>query len=109
MISRWRVRPTTSGVAVTAFGRAVVFIPGPVPLMFGQGTAAISRRDVGTPVSAGMIAASGAGIFVIPMLYVAVQRLRKWGCRKADRPGRGEDGRVEGGPPHHPGADGRLP
>ncbi len=36
-----------------------------------------SRRAVGTPVFAGMIAASCIGIFIIPMLYVVFQRMRE--------------------------------
>jgi hypothetical protein len=36
-----------------------------------------SRHDVGTPVFAGMIAASAVGLFVIPMLYVTFQNLRE--------------------------------
>jgi len=43
-----------------------------------QGAAEISRHDVGTPVFAGMIAASAVGIFVIPMLYVTFQSMREW-------------------------------
>ena len=39
--------------------------------------AKISRHGVGTPVFAGMIAASGIGLFVIPMLYVTFQSLRE--------------------------------
>ena len=71
---------------------SVAFILGLVPLVFAHGAAAISRRDVGTPVFAGMLAASGIGIFVIPMLYVTFQRLREWGHRKT--------GGGTGGPPH---------
>ena len=56
---------------------SVAFILGLVPLVFASGAAAISRRDVGTPVFAGMIAASCVGIFVIPMLYVTFQTLRE--------------------------------
>ena len=37
----------------------------------------LSRRAVGTPVFAGMIAASTIGIFLIPMLYVTFQSLRE--------------------------------
>jgi multidrug efflux pump subunit AcrB len=37
----------------------------------------LARRNVGTPVFAGMIAASTLGIFVIPMLYVVFQALRE--------------------------------
>ncbi len=38
----------------------------------------LSRRDVGTAVFAGMIAASAIGIFLIPMLYVVFQSMREW-------------------------------
>jgi multidrug efflux pump subunit AcrB len=60
-------------VMMTSFA----FILGVYPLVVGQGAAEISRHDVGTPVFAGMIAASSIGIFVIPMLYVAFQSLRE--------------------------------
>ena len=56
---------------------SVAFILGLLPLVFASGAAAISRRDVGTPVFAGMIAASGVGIFIIPMLYVTFQTMRE--------------------------------
>ncbi len=56
---------------------SVAFILGLLPLVFAQGAAAVSRRDVGTPVFAGMIAASAVGIFVIPMLYVTFQTMRE--------------------------------
>ncbi len=40
------------------------------------------RRDVGTPIFAGMIAASVIGLFLIPMLYVTFQnvseRIDRW-------------------------------
>ena len=38
---------------------------------------ALSRRGVGSAVFGGMRAASALGIFVIPALYVVVQRLRE--------------------------------
>jgi hydrophobe/amphiphile efflux-1 (HAE1) family protein len=60
-------------VAMTSFA----FILGVYPLVVAQGAAEISRHDVGTPVFAGMIAASGIGLFVIPMLYVTFQTLRE--------------------------------
>jgi hydrophobic/amphiphilic exporter-1 (mainly G- bacteria), HAE1 family len=53
------------------------FILGVYPLVVAQGAAEISRHDVGTPVFAGMIAASAIGLFVIPMLYVTFQTLRE--------------------------------
>jgi multidrug efflux pump subunit AcrB len=58
---------------------SIAFILGLVPLVFAHGAAQISRRDVGTSVFAGMLAASTIGIFLIPMLYVVFQRVREWG------------------------------
>jgi hypothetical protein len=70
------------------------FILGVYPLVTAQGAAEISRHDVGTPVFAGMIAASAIGLFVIPMLYVTFQSLRERSGasfrRKAARPQEGE-------------------
>jgi hydrophobe/amphiphile efflux-1 (HAE1) family protein len=56
---------------------SVAFILGLLPLVIAQGAAEISRRDVGTPVFAGMIASSTIGIFLIPMLYVTFQTARE--------------------------------
>ena len=60
-------------VMMTSFA----FILGVYPLVVAQGAAEMSRHGVGTPVFAGMIAASAVGIFVIPMLYVTFQTLRE--------------------------------
>jgi multidrug efflux pump subunit AcrB len=60
-------------VMMTSFA----FILGVYPLVVARGAAEISRHDVGTPVFAGMIAASAIGLFVIPMLYVTFQGLRE--------------------------------
>ena len=56
---------------------SLAFCVGLVPLVTAQGAAAISRRDVGTAVFAGMLTASLIGIFLIPMLYVTFQTLRE--------------------------------
>ncbi|MEZ0249426.1 MAG: efflux RND transporter permease subunit [Methylobacteriaceae bacterium] len=56
---------------------SIAFILGLVPLVIATGAAQISRRDVGTAVFGGMIAASSIGIFLVPMLYVTVQTLRE--------------------------------
>jgi hydrophobe/amphiphile efflux-1 (HAE1) family protein len=56
---------------------SVAFVLGLVPLVTATGAAEISRRDVGTPVFAGMLAASAFGIFLIPMLYVTFQSGRE--------------------------------
>ncbi|HTZ71020.1 MAG TPA: multidrug efflux RND transporter permease subunit [Acetobacteraceae bacterium] len=60
-------------VMMTSFA----FILGLMPLVVAKGAAEISRRDVGTPVFAGMLAASLLGIFLIPMLYVTFQTARE--------------------------------
>jgi hydrophobe/amphiphile efflux-1 (HAE1) family protein len=56
---------------------SVAFILGLVPLVWAHGAAMLSRHAVGTPVFAGMIAATGIGVFLIPMLYVTFQSLRE--------------------------------
>jgi hydrophobe/amphiphile efflux-1 (HAE1) family protein len=60
-------------VIMTSFA----FILGVYPLVVAQGAAELSRHAVGTPVFAGMIAASAIGLFVIPMLYVTFQTIRE--------------------------------
>lgn len=60
---------------------SLAFVMGLLPLVTAQGAAMLSRRDIGTAVFAGMIAASSIGIFLIPMLYVSFQRLREAGGR----------------------------
>ena len=61
---------------------SIAFILGLVPLINAHGAAMLSRRSVGMPVFAGMIAASAIGIFLIPMLYVVFQRMREGVLRK---------------------------
>ncbi|MDR6292492.1 MULTISPECIES: efflux RND transporter permease subunit [Inquilinus] len=68
--AKLRFRP----VMMTSFA----FILSLVPLVTAVGAASASRRGVGTSVFGGMIAASAIGIFLIPMLYVTLQRVREW-------------------------------
>ena len=56
---------------------SIAFILGLVPLVTANGAAQVSRRAVGTPVFAGMLAASTLGIFLVPMLYVTFQTMRE--------------------------------
>ncbi len=67
---------------------SIAFVLGLLPLVIATGAAQISRRGVGTPVFAGMIAASALGIFLIPMLYVVFETLRerKWKTETRRRP-----------------------
>jgi multidrug efflux pump subunit AcrB len=67
--ARLRFRP----VMMTSFA----FILGLLPLVVATGASQLARRDVGTPVFGGMIAASFLGIFVIPPLYVLFQATRE--------------------------------
>ena len=67
--SRLRFRP----VMMTSFA----FILGLYPLVSAVGAAELARRNVGTPVFGGMLAASIIGIFAIPPLYVMFQRARE--------------------------------
>jgi hydrophobe/amphiphile efflux-1 (HAE1) family protein len=56
---------------------SIAFILGLVPLVIATGAAQLSRRAVGTAVFGGMLAASSIGIFLIPLLYVTIQRMRE--------------------------------
>lgn len=56
---------------------SIAFILGLVPLVWAKGASEIARQSVSTPVFAGMLAATGIGIFLIPMLYVFWQTVRE--------------------------------
>jgi hydrophobe/amphiphile efflux-1 (HAE1) family protein len=76
---------------------SVAFILGLLPLVVATGAAQLSRRAVGTAVFSGMIAASSIGIFMVPMLYVAFQRMRervKAHSKSAGQPTAGRDDTV---------------
>jgi len=68
-----RFRP----VMMTSFA----FIFGLIPLVVAQGAGAATRHAVGTPVFGGMIAASVFGIFLIPLLFITADRLRRWNTK----------------------------
>ena len=80
--ARQRFRP----VMMTSFA----FVLGLLPLVIATGAAQLARRNVGTPVFGGMIAASFIGIFAIPLLYVTFQggreRIKSWFAKKAPQP-----------------------
>jgi HAE1 family hydrophobic/amphiphilic exporter-1 len=73
--ARLRLRP----ILMTSFA----FILGTVPLAVATGAGSISRRILGTVVVTGMILATGIGIFLVPALFVAVERLANRGSEKA--------------------------
>src|SRR5262249_39271155 len=65
-----RFRP----VMMTSFA----FILGLFPLVVAQAAGAITRHGVGTPVFGGMLAVSLFGVFIIPLLYITAESLRRW-------------------------------
>jgi HAE1 family hydrophobic/amphiphilic exporter-1 len=62
-----RLRP----ILMTSFA----FILGCLPLWFASGAGAAARRILGTVVITGMLAATLLAIFIIPLLFVLVERL----------------------------------
>jgi HAE1 family hydrophobic/amphiphilic exporter-1 len=72
--ARLRLRP----ILMTSFA----FILGCVPLWVASGSGAASRRILGTVVVTGMLAATLLAIFIIPLLFVLVERLTTRGSRE---------------------------
>ena len=71
--AKLRLRP----ILMTSFA----FIFGCVPLWIADGAGAASRRILGTVVISGMLAATLIAIFLIPLLYVQVDKLATWRSR----------------------------
>jgi len=65
--ARLRFRP----ILMTSFA----FLLGVLPLVAASGAGAASRRALGTAVFGGMATATLLGIFIVPALYVIVQRI----------------------------------
>ncbi len=65
--AKLRLRP----ILMTSFA----FILGCVPLWIAHGAGATSRQILGTVVVAGMLAATCLGVFLIPVLFVLVEKL----------------------------------
>jgi len=53
------------------------FILGCVPLWIATGAGSVARQIMGTTVIGGMAAATAVAIFIIPALFVLVERLAK--------------------------------
>jgi HAE1 family hydrophobic/amphiphilic exporter-1 len=53
---------------------SLAFILGILPLIFASGAGAQSRQTLGWTVMGGMLAATGMGIFFVPVLYVLITR-----------------------------------
>jgi HAE1 family hydrophobic/amphiphilic exporter-1 len=74
--AKLRFRP----VLMTSFA----FVFGLLPLWIASGAGAVSRRELGTAVITGMLAATAIAIFIIPLLFVLVERLRGAGKRQVE-------------------------
>ena len=72
--ARLRLRP----ILMTSFA----FVLGCVPLLIATGAGSVGRQIMGTTVIGGMLAATGIAIFIIPALYVIVERLAGLGKRE---------------------------
>ncbi len=78
--AKLRLRP----ILMTSFA----FILGCVPLWFASGSGGASRRILGTVVVTGMLAATLLAIFIIPLLFVLVERLSaRRAAARGDAPG----------------------
>ncbi len=81
--ARLRLRP----ILMTAFA----FILGCVPLWRASGSGAVSRQILGTVVIGGMLAATLIAIFLIPVMFVIVERLiARFSRKTAPLAGEGE-------------------
>jgi hydrophobic/amphiphilic exporter-1 (mainly G- bacteria), HAE1 family len=79
--ARLRLRP----ILMTSFA----FILGCVPLWTAKGAGAIGRKVLGSSVITGMSAASILGIFLVPVLFVVVERIAgKKSEHRAEVPGK---------------------
>ena len=76
--AKLRLRP----ILMTSFA----FILGCVPLWFASGAGAAGRRILGTVVITGMLAATCIAIFIIPMLFVVVEKIAARMRRASPRP-----------------------
>src|SRR4051794_21264424 len=76
--ARLRLRP----ILMTAFA----FILGVVPLLTASGAGAESRKVMGVAVFSGMLIATILGVLLIPMLYVAVEKVTGGATQDAPRP-----------------------
>ena len=76
--AKLRLRP----ILMTSFA----FILGCVPLFTATGAGSVGRQIMGTAVIGGMLAATGIAIFIIPALYVLVERVASVSKRRANTP-----------------------
>ncbi|HKD68280.1 MAG TPA: multidrug efflux RND transporter permease subunit [Candidatus Binataceae bacterium] len=75
--ARQRLRP----ILMTSFA----FIFGLMPLWYALGAGAVARRLIGTVTIVGMAFASGFAIFLVPVLFVLVERFSNRGQVRAEQ------------------------
>jgi HAE1 family hydrophobic/amphiphilic exporter-1 len=68
--ARLRLRP----ILMTSFA----FVLGCVPLWTASGAGSVARQIMGTTVIGGMLAATLIAVFIVPVLFVTVERLSEW-------------------------------
>jgi len=74
--ARRRLRP----ILMTSFA----FIFGLLPLWNALGAGGIARRVIGTVTITGMLFSTGVAMFLVPVLFVVVERVsQRWGRRPA--------------------------
>jgi HAE1 family hydrophobic/amphiphilic exporter-1 len=90
--ARLRLRP----ILMTSL--AVIF--GCIPLWTATGAGAAARRMLGTAVVSGMLAATFLGVFIIPALFVFVERFASRKPAPAGQPSTGAAEAPEAAPAH---------
>jgi HAE1 family hydrophobic/amphiphilic exporter-1 len=68
------------------------FILGCVPLATASGAGALSRNVMGLGVIGGMLAATGIGVFLIPVAFTVVEKLSHKKEPHGGSPGPGKEG-----------------
>lgn len=71
-----RLRP----ILMTSFA----FLLGVAPLLFAEGAGASARRSLGTAVFSGMVAATLLAVFIVPVLFVVIDRIAERGKKPAE-------------------------
>jgi len=78
--AKLRLRP----ILMTSFA----FILGCVPLALASGAGALARNVMGMAVIGGMLAATGIGVFLIPVTFTVIEKLSHRGEKHGETPGK---------------------
>jgi HAE1 family hydrophobic/amphiphilic exporter-1 len=81
---------------------SLAFILATVPLVFASGAGAASRISLGTAVFGGMILSTVLNLFVVPVMYVLVSRLRDRTSKRKSRAVAATNGHAAGDNGHVP-------